>query len=71
MLRSAGSTLVVLFDDQLKPARQIQMNLTKLEMEICFLPKEMAGHGRESHVLAKVMLQSTYLDLNLGSPLSV
>lgn len=27
----------------------------------------MAGHGRKSHILAKVMLEAIYLDLNLCS----
>lgn len=32
-----------------------------------YFGKEMAGHGRKSHILAKVMLEAIYLDLNLGS----
>lgn len=57
----------VLFNDQPKPVRQIQVGLPRSEMEICFLSKKMAGPGRKSHVLAKVMLEATYLGLNLGS----
>lgn len=72
MLRSAGSTPVtlhreVLFNDQPKPVGQIRVGLLQSDVEICFLCKQMAGPGRKSHVLAKVMLEDTYLGLNLGS----